>query len=137
MELKYTIPLAPISKKNSARLVYAKGRIIPIPSKAYKDYEAAALYYLKPAPDSPITDPVNIRCVYYMPTHRRVDKTNLESAIMDILVKAEIISDDNRDIAAMTDGSMVLYDKQNPRTEITITDLGFDYEQWGKGTASV
>lgn len=39
------------------------------------------------------------------------------------------IEDDCRDIVASTDGSAVLYDKENPRTEIIITKKD-NYEQW-------
>jgi len=45
---------------------------------------------------------------------------NLLEAIQDILVKYDILKDDNSKIVASTDGSRVLYDKQNPRTEIYI-----------------
>ena len=67
--------------------------------------------------------PYNVKCLYYMPTRRKVDKTNLESAIMDILVDARILKDDNSSIVAATDGSRVMYDKENPRTEIFIEEL--------------
>lgn len=72
--------------------------------------------------------PVNVKAVYYMDTHRKVDKTNLEGALMDVLVDAGVLADDNCKIAAMTDGSRVSYDKEHPRTEVTITPLGVDYE---------
>ena len=72
-------------------------------------------------------DPINTRCnvcaLYYMPTHRRVDLLNLLEATLDILVDAGILEDDNSNIVAGHDGSRVLYDKENPRTEITITEL--------------
>ena len=64
-----------------------------------------------------------------MQNKRKVDLTNLLSAAMDVLVKYNVIKDDNRDIAATNDGSMVLYDKEKPRTEIEITRLE-EYEKW-------
>lgn len=73
-----------------------------------------------------------MKAVYYMPTRRRVDKTNLESALLDVLVKHGLLADDNRDVVASTDGSRVMYDKYNPRTEVTITLLGKDYPIWKK-----
>ena len=102
-----------------------------MPSKEYKRYEKEAAWFLKPMPPRPIECPVNVKCLFYMPTKRRVDKTNLEEGAHDLLVSAGILADDNRDIIATTDGTMVLYDKLNPRTEITITRLE-GYEQWGK-----
>lgn len=76
-----------------------------------------------------ITKPVNVKCRFYMKTKRKVDLTNLLEAVDDILVKGGIVEDDNRDIIAMHDGSIVLYDKEKPRVEITIEEL-IGYDQW-------
>lgn len=132
-EIKYVIPLAPITKKNSQQILTnpKTGRPFIMPSKKYKQYESEAEWFLKPRPPRPISCPVNVKCLFYMPTKRRVDKTNLEESAHDILVSAGILADDNRDIIAATDGTRVLYDNANPRTEITITRLE-GYEQWGQ-----
>ena len=58
-----------------------------------------------------------------MPTRRRVDLTNLMEAAHDVLVAAGILADDNNTIIVSVDGSRVLYDKANPRTEIFIEEL--------------
>ena len=50
--------------------------------------------------------------------------TNLLEAIDDVLVKYGVIEDDNFNIVQSHDGSRVLYDKGNPRTEV--------YIQWSK-----
>nr|DAJ17324.1 MAG TPA: Endodeoxyribonuclease RusA [Siphoviridae sp. cthRu26] len=91
------------------------------------------MWYLTPKPKAPLAGRYNIRLLFYMPTRRKVDKTNLESAIMDVLVDAKILADDNRNIVAATDGTRVYYDKENPRTEIYIEDFTEDYDTWGKG----
>jgi len=117
-----TIPLTPVTKKNSQRIVYAGGRPMVMPSAKYKAFEkACALYVHKRI--VPIDIPVNVKCVYYMPTHRRVDLVNLEEATLDILVKYGVLADDNSNIVVSMDGSRVLYDKDRPRTEITITPI--------------
>ena len=69
-----------------------------------------------------ITDAVNMACKYYMPTRRKVDLCNLLAATCDILVAANVLEDDNSRIVASHDGCEVLYDKQNPRVEITLSD---------------
>jgi Holliday junction resolvase RusA-like endonuclease len=58
-----------------------------------------------------------------MPTKRRVDLTNLLEAIDDVLVKYGVLKDDNSEIITSHDGSRVLYDKDNPRTEVAIKFL--------------
>ena len=58
-----------------------------------------------------------------MPTKRKCDLTNLLEAVDDVLVKHGIVADDNYTIIESHDGSRVLYDKENPRTEIYIDEV--------------
>lgn len=118
----YMIPGAPVTKKNSQRICVnrATGRSFIKPSAAYESYETVASYFLSPKPDEPLDFPVCVTCVYYMPTRRRVDLSNLMASTHDLLVKYRILSDDNRDVIASVDGSRVYYDKENPRVEITV-----------------
>ena len=124
MELRYTIPLAPVTKKNHQQIMYnAKtGRRFVKPSPQYEQYAEAARWFLRPVPAEPICTPVNVRCLFYLPTRRRTDLVNLLQAVDDILVEAGILADDNYCIVAGHDGSRVYYDKQNPRTEIGIEE---------------
>ena len=117
MEERFTIKLPPITKKNSQRIFMIKGKPRIAPSRKYKEYETQSTIF---CPYLLISEPVNIEAHYYMPTRRRVDITNLESALMDVLVHAGTLEDDNCSIVVSTDGSRVHYDKQNPRTEVII-----------------
>lgn len=45
---------------------------------------------------------------------------NLYASLDDLLVKEQILKDDNRSIIRSRDGSRVLYDKEHPRAEIYI-----------------
>lgn len=130
----YMIPGPPVTKKNSQRICVnrATGRSFIKPSQAYEDYERIASYFLSPKPADPIDYPVEVSCVYYMSTRRRVDLSNLIAGTHDILVTFHILADDNRDIIASTDGSRVYYDKENPRCEITIRPFEDDYAIWRK-----
>lgn len=92
------------------------------PSKAYADYETDCLRQIK-RPHSPISARLNVRCVYYMKTARRVDLANLIEATTDILVKARVLEDDNSKIVAAHDGSRVEIDRENPRVEIEIEEM--------------
>ena len=127
------IPIAPVTKKNHGTIKVRSGKPLMLPSKQYRQYESDAGWFLKDYAGMNITKPVNIKCLFYMPTKRVVDLPNLLNAIDDVLVHYNVIEDDNRDIVATHDGSKVLYDKENSRTEIEITFLE-GYEQWKKRT---
>ena len=105
--LTFTIPITPVTKKNHQQIVKAGGRYIVVPSKQY-------------IPDAEISERINVKALYYMPTKRRVDLTNLNEALHDCMVKHKCIQDDNSNIIFGTDGSRVLYDKDFPRTEVYI-----------------
>ena len=132
-ELTFTIPLDPKPKKNSQNIIKVNGRTLVVQGKVYKNYEMACKKYI-PRLTKPITEPVEVKCIFYRETRRTVDLANLQAAINDILVKYGVLSDDNRDIIASGDGSRVYYDKANPRTEVTIRAYEGRYEQWKKAT---
>lgn len=121
---KIIIGLPPVTKKNSQQILYNKAtnRAFIAPSAKYKAYEKACAAFVH-KDGEPIDYPVNIQCDYYMPTHRRVDLCNLLEATCDILVKYEVLADDNSNIVAAHDKSRVYYDKDNPRTEVIITQM--------------
>lgn len=131
MPLRYTIKGDPRTKKNSPQIFY-RGSICPLckkgqtpfvaPSKAYKQYEQMALWQLTPKPKQPISKAVTVKCLFYMKTKRKVDLNNLLEAVCDILVAGNVLADDNSDIVVSHDGSRVMFDKSNPRVEITITE---------------
>lgn len=123
MELKYTIGIAPITKKNSQRIVRYGARVSIAPSKQYENYAASAWAYLRPKPPLPIDFPVEVQCKFYMPNKKRVDLTNLLEAVDDVLVKYGILEDDSCNILVSHDGSRVLHDKDRPRTEIVIREV--------------
>lgn len=118
--LHINIPIPPRTKKNSQRIVLVKGRPIIMPSSLYKQYEKDCKPFL-PKLDTPIDYPITMKCIYYMPTRRKCDLNNLLEATTDMLTHYGVILDDNYTIVSSHDGSRVYYDKENPRTEITIT----------------
>jgi Holliday junction resolvase RusA-like endonuclease len=112
-----TIPIAPITKKNHNQIVKVGNRHMVIPSKQFRQYEQDCAPFLKAMG---LNEPLNVKAIYYMPTRRRVDLVNLHEALCDVLVKHGVVEDDNSKIIVSMDGSRVLYDKENPRTEIFI-----------------
>lgn len=126
--IQITIPFTPVSKKNHQQIIRIGGIPRIIQSKQYRDYERAAVLHLnmiyKAFGMAPIEGPVNVQMVFYMSTRRRVDLVNLQEAALDVLVRGEVLADDNSKIVVSMDGSRVSYDKDHPRTEITITEGG-------------
>lgn len=124
MVYKAIIPLNPVTKKNNQQICINKktGKRFVKQSKRYEEYEEVAGYFLK-RPEKPIDYPVNLTCVFYRADKRLVDVSNLIEAIQDILVECSVLKDDNHTIVAGLDGCRVEYDKENPRTEIFITEI--------------
>lgn len=124
MQIILTLPGTPRTKKNSPRVVERKGKPVVLPSKAYETYCNKCLNYLRrckiPKDILPIKEPVNVQVLYYMPTNRRVDLTNLLEATDDILVDAGILEDDNSDIVMGHDGSRVYKGEEYPRAVVYI-----------------
>lgn len=122
-----TIYGTPITKKNHSQIITnpKTGRKMLIPSKQYVAYEKETIRQIGKV-NGTINYPVNMQCVYFMPTRRKVDLCNLLGATCDILVKAGVIEDDNCKIITAHDGSRVDYDKENPRVEVTFTRTEVD-----------
>lgn len=127
-ELQFTIPLDPKSKKNSQKVVKWGNRFGIVQSDTFRDYERECGKYI-PRTAEPIDRPIAMTCVFYREKRGKVDLSNLLAAIDDVLVTYGVLKDDNRDIIASHDGSRVYWDKENPRTEVTITEIT-EYERW-------
>lgn len=126
--MKIKIPLLARSKKNSQRIIYNPKTKKPmiIQSEIYKNFERECGLFLKKYKSNVITYPVNLKCLFYVKDKRKRDLTNLENAIADILVKYEILEDDNYNIIAGWDGSRIVYrpDKE-PEIDIEITKFRY------------
>ena len=121
-EIHFTIPVEPKTKKNHQTISVnpRTGKYFVTPSSQYKKYKLDVGYFLR-GKGNKIDYPVNIQAIYYVGTRRKVDIANLNSCLHDVLVDYEVLEDDNARIIVSTDGSRVRYDKDNPRTEVTIT----------------
>ena len=126
----YRIPLRPVTKKNSQKIIRVNGRLMITPSPQYRRYEKAAGNWLIPS-EPPIACPVNVKCTYYFHPNKDgsmpknlPDLVNLIEATCDVLVKHRIILDDNCSIIKSHDGSGVIYDPFHEEcTEVEITWL--------------
>ena len=122
--IKLTLAGSARTKKNHFRIITNQktGKPMVIQSKQYVQYEADALKQIHKPPE-PISTAVNAQYRYFMPNARKCDLVNLVQATNDILVKGGVIADDNYTIVASHDGSGVWVDKENPRVEITLTEV--------------
>ena len=129
--MKIVIPGEPRTKKNSQQILINKatGRPFIMPSKEYKAYEKHCALYV-PKLKIPINYPVNIQCLFYRSTKRRVDLINLLECVADVLTTYKVISDDNRNVMYSVDGSRVFLDRDNPRVEIYIGEPKEEIEEW-------
>lgn len=123
--MKIIIPLPPITKKNSQEIHVNRrtGKRFVAPSQKFKEYQNNAGIFIKRAGAYSGEYPVNITCLFYMPKKYRVDLVNLLESIDDILTHYGVIVDDSARYIGGHDFSRVLYDKDNPRTEIYILPL--------------
>lgn len=123
-EINITIHTVPRTKKNSQRIAKCGNFYKLLPSKAFEEYQRECGYYLNGYKNMNIIAPCEVKCLFYMPTRRRVDLCNLLNAIDDVLVYYHVLKDDNYKVIVSHDGSRVLYDKDTPRVEITIRGVG-------------
>ena len=117
MYVYYKIPGRAISKKNSMQMAFNKatGKTFPVQSAAWRKYEREAKKHLKPL-HPPINEPVNITVTYWVHKNKdgsipkqKLDLLNLLAGTDDLLVKYEILKDDNCQILVGHDGSRVIY----------------------------
>lgn len=117
---------APRTKKNSMDILVNRktGRPFIAQNERYKQYEKDFMVQIPGMLRGiSLNGKYNLKCIYYMPTRRRVDLGNLLAATCDILVKAKTIEDDNSNIIVSHDGSRVRLDRENPRVEIEIMEV--------------
>ena len=135
-QFKFTIYGDSRTKKNSSMIVTNPKTHRPFitPSPQYKAYCKECIRQINTwvgRPKEPIDYPVRVTYLFYKSTKRLCDDLNHSAALDDILVQAGILIDDNRDIIESHDGTRILYDHDNPRVEITITEMP-EWEQWRK-----
>jgi Holliday junction resolvase RusA-like endonuclease len=118
------IPGRPTTKKNSQQIFINKHTHRPFISQSdtYKNYEELCLWYLRKYKQR-YEDKVHIQALYWMPNKRSwPDLIGLLQATCDILQKAQIITND-RYVDSLDGSRIVGVDRDNPRCEITITEV--------------
>ena len=114
------------SKKNNKRIVTNKktGKPFIISSERHNTWESTALSELKQQFSGYKVSgyPIGITAIFYNGSKRRKDLDNQISSVLDVMVKAEVIEDDN---VNFVDSIQLQYggvDKESPRVEIFLDD---------------
>lgn len=122
--MKYNLTLTGCvrPKKNSKRLVYIKGRMVPISSQIFMDWHEDAMKQLINAKleQLHLNQPLTITATFYQPDDRKRDLSNQIESVNDLLVDYGFLEDDNRRIVQevhIYDGGI---DRKNPRCDITV-----------------
>lgn len=122
--LKIVIPVAPLTKKDSPKMVYNRDddKMEIYKSKKYKDYCRIAGMYMDPLN---IDFPVNVKMTFFLPNRYPSSLLGLQEAVEEVLVDCNMLSTNDSRVLASTDGSRILFDKTFPRTEIEISRIGY------------
>ena len=119
--MRIVIPLCTVPKKNSQQIFINSKTHKPFirQSERYLTFEKQCGYFLNGYKLN-IDYAVNLKCIFIAPDRRKRDLCNLLESIQDILVKYNVIADDNYNIIASVDGSRIKYIKGKQETIIDI-----------------
>ena len=93
--IKFTLKGSTPSKKNSKNIIYAKGRMMVIPSKKHGDWHEEQMWVMKSLKIPLQTNPVMITMTFFADNKRRGDLDNKASSILDLLKDAGVLEDDD------------------------------------------
>lgn len=116
--VKITITGDTPSKKNNRQAIYVKGRTIFIANKLHQAWHKQALPQLLGT--KPVDNVKSVSLKFFPSTKRLWDLSNKAESIMDLLVDASIIEDDNYSVIPKLILEIGGKDKENPRCEIII-----------------
>jgi len=119
-EINITIKGDIPSKKNSKIMICRGKRPLLISNSRFQAWNEEQLWLLKRLGSLQLKEVAGIDITYYPSTKRKSDITNKTESIMDLLVDARILEDDNWFVVP----SLLLHfgdvDTENPRAEIII-----------------
>jgi len=121
--MKITIHGDMPSKKNSRILSMRGGRVMSFPSKAYSRWHKEAMKELGEIRGVRFERIIKIRIELYPETLRKFDLTNKAESVMDALVDAGILADDNWEVVPEVEIKYMRKDKVNPRAECELKEV--------------
>lgn len=122
---QFAIAGPPRTKKNHGERLMRAGRLLTVPSKAYREWHAFAssqAFRIKATMraagiDPPIRRRVNVRAMFYQDQERGADECGYMQALGDWLQDVGIIRNDRQ---IHWDGVRLAVDRQRPRIEVEI-----------------
>lgn len=122
--MKLTISGEVPSQKNGKRIVRNGNFTRIISSQRVLDWKSSAIEQLREQFNGFVVTnyPISMSIIFFYGTKRRKDLDNSAAGVMDALVKAEVITDDNVnyvDCLTLQYGGL---DKENPRVEIYLDE---------------
>lgn len=106
------------SKKNSRRWIYRGGRKYLVPSLCHEAWEQSEIPSFHNAPK--LFPPYSLSLNVFAPDFQNCDLTNLVESVNDLLVKTELLEDDNWFALNEVHLKFIRVDRENPRVEVTI-----------------
>lgn len=112
------------SKKNARQALNLKGRCILVPNSLYRAWHKEAMGQLEGQKPSlfnqaqGLDSSKGLRIVMFAPDARAFDLTNKAESVMDVLVDAKFIEDDNFNFVPKLLLEFGGIDRENPRAEI-------------------
>lgn len=93
--MKLTITGRIPSKKNSRRVVCRGKHPVSLPSEQYEAWHTEWMYKLKKRKPKKPFEQCQVSMIFYAPDRRKADLSNKAESVMDLLVDAEYLKDDN------------------------------------------
>jgi Holliday junction resolvase RusA-like endonuclease len=123
--IRFVIPGAPRTKKNSSMLSFRGRAPRMLPSKAFREWNKQAQICLMlihgelgGSPLLPLMVPVNCRALFFLDRDWRGDAVGYYQALADALEEGGIVENDR--LITQWDGSRVMVDAANPRIEVEL-----------------
>ena len=120
--MTYLIRTIPRTKKTSNQAAVINGRARVFPSAKYRSFARAAIPQLQAQHlIGPITEPVHVQATFYREANRG-DLIGYMQALADVLEDAGVLANDRQIVC--WDGTAMTKDKEKPRIEISIREIG-------------
>ena len=122
MTLKIIIPGRPTPKKNSPRIIPARGNRPPmlLPAQSWYEFIKRCEPHILPHGNIQFDTPVQVCVNVWLQDARKPDLVNVLQGVGDMLEHFKLLTND-RLIESWNGSRICGIDRPNPRTEITIT----------------